>query len=87
MCREMDRIYSEGMEAGEKLGELKARQEMTRALAAMGISAEKIARAVKASPEVIQEWLAKELPPVNEPEPGEHIFANPQQKISLENLT
>ena len=63
MCREMDRIYSEGMEAGEKLGmklgELKARQEMTRALAAMGISAEKIARAAKASPEVIQEWLAR----------------------------
>lgn len=54
---------SEGIEAEEKLGELKARKKLSQALAAGGISAEKIARAVKVSPEVIREWLAKELTP------------------------
>ncbi len=65
MCAEMEQIYSEGMESGiEKgiikgmeQGELKKAKETAVSLAEMGLSVEKIAKAVKISKEVIKEWL------------------------------
>ena len=37
MCKEMEKIYSEGLENGEKRGELKAKKEMALSLAEMGL--------------------------------------------------
>lgn len=36
MCHEMEKIYSEGMESGEKRGELKKAKETALSLAEMG---------------------------------------------------
>ena len=53
MCHEMEKIYSEGMESGEKrgieMGELKAKKETILSLAEMGIPVDKIAKAVNLS--------------------------------------
>ena len=35
MCSKMEKIYSEGMESGEKRGELKAKKEIALSLAEM----------------------------------------------------
>lgn len=65
MCREMDKIYSEGMELGEKLGlelgEMKAKKETAVSLAEMGISVEKIAQAVKVSVSLVQKWISEDM--------------------------
>ncbi|MDC7288975.1 Rpn family recombination-promoting nuclease/putative transposase [Blautia schinkii] len=65
MCREMDEIYYEGIEFGEKrgleLGEMKAKKETALSLAEMGISVEKIAQAVKVSASVVQKWISEEM--------------------------
>lgn len=55
MCREMDQIYKEGIGTGE----MKAKKETAISLAEMGLSADKIAQAVKVSVEVVQEWTEK----------------------------
>ena len=64
MCREMDEIYNEGIEIGqkrgEKRGEQKAKKETARTLASMGMSVDKISQAVKESMDQIQHWLAEE---------------------------
>ena len=61
MCREMEQIYSEGIEIGEKrgieLGALKKARETAISLVGMGLSVDKIAEAVKISEEVVKEWL------------------------------
>ena len=61
MCREMEEIYSEGIESGEKRGiekgELKKAKETAFSLAEMGFPVDKIAQAVKISAETIQKWL------------------------------
>lgn len=61
MCREMEEIYSEGIESGEKRGiekgELKKAKETAFSLAEMGFAVDKIAQAVKISAETIQKWL------------------------------
>ena len=44
MCHEMEKIYSEGMESGEKRGELKKAKETALSLAEMGLPVEKIAK-------------------------------------------
>ena len=59
MCREMDEIYNEGMEIGEKRGEQKAKKETAMTLASMGMSVDKISQAVKESMDQIQQWLAE----------------------------
>ena len=59
MCREMDEIYNEGMEIGEKRGEQKAKKEAAMTLASMGMSIDKISQAVKESMDQIQQWLAE----------------------------
>ena len=55
MCREMDEIYSEGIEIGEQ----KAKKETAMTLASMGMSVDKISQAVKESMDQIQQWLAE----------------------------
>lgn len=61
MCREMEQIYSEGIEIGEKrgieLGTLEKARETAISLVGMGLSVDKIAEAVKISEEVVKEWL------------------------------
>lgn len=47
MCHEMEKIYSEGMESGEKRGELKAKKETALSLAEMGLPVEKNCKSCK----------------------------------------
>lgn len=61
MCHEMEKIYSEGMENGEKRGELKAKKEMVLSMAEEGMDIKKIARLVKVSEEDVQKWIDKNL--------------------------
>lgn len=53
MCREMEKIYSEG----EMIGENKAKREMALSLFRMGLSVEMIAEAARVSVKQVQEWL------------------------------
>lgn len=75
MCREMDEIYQEGIEVGEKRGEkrgerrgeergkkqgeMKAKKETAVTLSEMGMTVEKIALAVKESTDLVQKWIAE----------------------------
>ena len=65
MCHEMEKIYSEGMESGEKrgieMGELKAKKETILSLAEMGIPVDKIAKAVNLSEKDVQKWIDENL--------------------------
>ncbi len=61
MCHEMEKIYSEGMESGEKRGELKAKKEAILSLAEMGIPVNQIAKAVNLSEKVVQKWIDENL--------------------------
>ena len=61
MCHEMEKIYSEGMESGEKRGELKAKKETILSLAEMGIPVNKIAKAVNLSEKDVQKWIDENL--------------------------
>lgn len=61
MCHEMEKIYSEGMESGEKRGELKAKKETILSLAEMGIPVDKIAKAVNLSEKDVQKWIDENL--------------------------
>ena len=61
MCREMEQLYNDGIEVGEKSGELKAKKEMAVSLAAEGMKAERIARLVKVSVEEVQKWINESL--------------------------
>ena len=61
MCHEMEKIYSEGMESGEKRGELKAKRETILSLAEMGISVDKIAKAVNLNVKEVQKWINENL--------------------------
>ena len=57
----MEKIYSEGMESGEKRGELKAKKETILSLAEMGIPVNKIAKAVNLSEKDVQKWIDENL--------------------------
>ena len=73
MCREMEKIYSEGEQSGIKLGERigeergriqgievgeeQAKRKMALSLSQMGLSVEKIAEAARVSVKQVQEWL------------------------------
>ena len=61
MCNEMEKIYSEGMESGEKRGELKAKKETALSLAEMGLPVEKIAKAVNHNVNEVQKWIDENL--------------------------
>ena len=65
MCHEMEKIYSEGMESGEKrgieIGELKAKKETILSLAEMGIPVNKIAKAVNLSEKDVKKWIDENL--------------------------
>lgn len=61
MCREMEQIYSEGIESGiakgiEK-GELKKARDTALSMSMDGVGVDKIAYYLNISPEIIQEWL------------------------------
>lgn len=61
MCREMEKLYNDGMEIGEKrgmeLGELKAKREAAVSMAEDGMAIDKIARLIKVSTEEVRQWL------------------------------
>ena len=61
MCHEMEKIYSEGMESGEKRGELKKAKETALSLAEMGLPVEKIAKAVNHDVNEVQKWIDENL--------------------------
>ena len=61
MCHAMEKIYSEGMESGEKRGELKAKKETALSMAEEGMNIQKIARLVKVSEKDVQKWIDENL--------------------------
>ena len=65
MCREMEKIYSEGMESGEKRGiekgELKKAKETALSMAEEGMDVKTIARLVKISEKDVQKWIDESL--------------------------
>ena len=61
MCHEMEKIYSEGMESGEKRSELKAKKETALSLAEMGLPVEKIAKAINHNVKDVQKWIDETL--------------------------
>ena len=65
MCHEMEKIYSEGMESGEKRGiekgELKKAKETALSMAEEGMDIKMIARLVKVSEKDVQKWITENL--------------------------
>ena len=67
MCSEMDKIYSEGIlagekqgiEIGEKQGTLRAKRKMAASLASMGIPVEQIAQAADESISLVKQWISE----------------------------
>ena len=58
MCREMEKIYEEGLEEGKAKGIEEKARETVRNLSEMGLPADKIASAVQVSIEEVREWLS-----------------------------
>ncbi len=69
MCHEMEKIcseiYSEGMEDGEKRGEMRKAKETVLSMAEDGMDVKRIARLVKVSEEDVQKWIDEKLCTVN----------------------
>ena len=65
MCNELEEIYSEGVESGERRGELRKAKEATISLAKMGLSVDKIAQALNVNVDTVQEWLEESLSAVH----------------------
>ena len=65
MCYEMEKIYSEGMESGEKRGiekgELKKAKETALSMAEEGMDVKMIARLVKVNEKEFQKWIDESL--------------------------
>ena len=65
MCHEMEKIYGEGMESGEKRGiekgELKAKKETALSMAEEGMNVKTMARLVKVSEKDVQKWIDETL--------------------------
>ena len=67
MCRDMEEIYSEGMESGrllgleegEYIGAEKKAKEMAQSLAKMGFPVQQIAEAAQVTVEVVQSWIGE----------------------------
>ena len=61
MCHEMEKIYSEGMESGEKRGELKKAKETALSMAEEGMDVKTTARLVTVSETHVQKWIDETL--------------------------
>ena len=73
MCKDMEEIYSEGMEKGMESGRLlgleegeyigaeKKAKEMVQSFAKMGFPVQQIAEAAKVTVEVVQSWIAESM--------------------------
>ena len=73
MCREMDKIFNEGVELGEERGfergekrgfergKMEAKQETVLSMAEMGISPEQIAKAVKENVKLEKKWISERM--------------------------
>ena len=61
MCYEMEKIYSDGMESGEKCGELKKAKEIALSMAEEGMDVKMIARLVKVNEKEVQKWIDESL--------------------------
>lgn len=67
MCSEMDKIYSEGIlagekqgiEIGEKQGTLRAKRKMAASLGSMGIPVEQIAQAADENINLVKQWISE----------------------------
>lgn len=58
MCREMDKIYSEGEERGIEIGEMKKARESAINFAKQGLSIEAISTGLNVSVQMVKEWLS-----------------------------
>ena len=61
MCHEMEKIYSAGMESGEKRGELKTQKETVLFMAEEGMDVKQIVRQVKVTEKEVQKWIDESL--------------------------
>ena len=61
MCHEMEKIYSAGMESGEKRGELKTQKETVLFMAEEGLDVKQIVRLVKVTEKEVQKWIDESL--------------------------
>ena len=61
MCHEMEKIYSAGMESGEKRGELKTQKETVLFMAEEGMDVKQIVRLVKVTEKEVQKWIDESL--------------------------
>ena len=61
LFNELEEIYSEGVESGERRGELRKAKEATISLAKMGLAVDKIAQALNINVETVEEWLEESL--------------------------
>ena len=61
MCRELEQIYSEGMEDGEKRGELKKAKTSALSMAADGMNVDKIAYYLNVSAPMVQKWIDESM--------------------------
>ena len=64
MCREMEKIYNEGVEDGLEKGMERKARETAINLSELGVPVETIASAVKVSIKEVQEWLAGSAKPI-----------------------
>lgn len=73
MCREMELVYSKGIEVGKKIGEkrgfkndrLDHAKETVLSMVKDGIGIEKVAYYVNVTTEKVQKWLNESLSTVN----------------------
>lgn len=61
MCREMDRIYSEGIESGIEAGKLEKARETALSMAADGMKVDKIAHYLDVSVNAVQSWIDESM--------------------------
>ena len=61
LAKRVHELKDEGMESGEKRGELKAKKETALSLAEMGLPVEKIAKAVNHNVNEVQKWIDENL--------------------------
>ena len=61
MCREMDKIYNEGMELGEARGRMEEKRENAISMAELGLSVEQIAKVEKESVSLVQKWIDENM--------------------------
>ena len=65
MCNELEEIYSEDIESGEKRGELRKAKDVVLSMVADGMEVDKIAYYLKVNAKTIEEWLEESLSAVH----------------------